>query len=209
MPFVITDACIDIKDRTCVSQCPVDCIYEGGRKLYLHPEECIDCGACESVCPANAIYPVEDVPAAQAGQVAAGARFARSVRQVRLRRTRPDGAGRWVPGSDVIVLDAQLATRSVGYRGVELPGVPFGDRLQVIPHVGGRVRRDRADAPGEYVVGWIKRGPTGSVPWPARPACSRRPRRSDSRDLRKGDTPWLISTAERAAARSRDWASHR
>lgn len=55
MTYVITDACVDIKDATCVSECPVDCIYEGPRSLYIHPGECIDCGACEPVCPTTAI----------------------------------------------------------------------------------------------------------------------------------------------------------
>ena len=55
MTYVITDACVDIKDATCVSECPVDCIYEGPRSLYIHPTECIDCGACEPVCPTKAI----------------------------------------------------------------------------------------------------------------------------------------------------------
>jgi NAD-dependent dihydropyrimidine dehydrogenase PreA subunit len=62
MAFVITDACIDVKDRTCINECPVDCIYEGGRKLYINPEECIDCGACEPICPVEAIYPGFDLP---------------------------------------------------------------------------------------------------------------------------------------------------
>jgi NAD-dependent dihydropyrimidine dehydrogenase PreA subunit len=52
---MIGAACIDVQDRSCVDQCPVDCIYEGGRKLYIHPEECIDCGACEMVCPVDAV----------------------------------------------------------------------------------------------------------------------------------------------------------
>lgn len=54
MAFVITDACIDVQDRSCLEECPVDCIYEGDRKMYVNPVECIDCGACEQVCPANA-----------------------------------------------------------------------------------------------------------------------------------------------------------
>jgi ferredoxin len=53
--YIIGGACVDTKDRTCIQQCPVDCIYEGDRMLYIHPEECIDCGACEPVCPVNAI----------------------------------------------------------------------------------------------------------------------------------------------------------
>ena len=62
MPYVITEACIGVKDRACVDVCPVDCIYEGDEQLYIHPDECIDCGACEPECPVSAIYPEEDVP---------------------------------------------------------------------------------------------------------------------------------------------------
>jgi ferredoxin len=40
----------------------VDCIYEGGRMLYIQPDECVDCGACEPVCPVDAIYYEDDVP---------------------------------------------------------------------------------------------------------------------------------------------------
>jgi NAD-dependent dihydropyrimidine dehydrogenase PreA subunit len=57
MAFVITTACVDVMDRSCLEECPVDCIYEGGRKLYIHPDECIDCGACEIACPTQAIVP--------------------------------------------------------------------------------------------------------------------------------------------------------
>jgi NAD-dependent dihydropyrimidine dehydrogenase PreA subunit len=62
MPYIITDACIGVKDRACVDVCPVDCIYEGEEQLFIHPDECIDCGACEPECPVSAIYPEEDVP---------------------------------------------------------------------------------------------------------------------------------------------------
>lgn len=65
MTYVITDACIDIKDKACIQECPVDCIYEGGRMTYINPDECIDCGACEPVCPTNAIYYLKDVPKKQ------------------------------------------------------------------------------------------------------------------------------------------------
>ncbi len=65
MTYVISEACIGVKDRACVDVCPVDCIYEGADQLYIHPDECIDCGACEPECPVNAIFPEEDVPADQ------------------------------------------------------------------------------------------------------------------------------------------------
>ena len=62
MTYVITASCVDIKDLSCVEECPVDCIYEGDRKLYIQPKECIDCGACEPVCPVDAIYQEGAVP---------------------------------------------------------------------------------------------------------------------------------------------------
>ena len=55
MPYVIAGPCIDVMDKSCIEECPVDCIYEGERKLYINPKECIDCGACEPVCPVEAI----------------------------------------------------------------------------------------------------------------------------------------------------------
>ena len=62
MTYVIAEPCIDIVDRACVEECPVDCIYEGARALYIHPDECVDCGACEPVCPVEAIYYEDDLP---------------------------------------------------------------------------------------------------------------------------------------------------
>ncbi len=57
MTYVIGKECIDAQDRSCVDVCPVDCIYEGSRKNYINPAECIDCGECELVCPEVAIFP--------------------------------------------------------------------------------------------------------------------------------------------------------
>ena len=65
MTYVIAEPCIDVLDESCVSVCPVDCIhFEQGvdRKLYIDPNECIDCGACEPECPVNAIFPEDAVP---------------------------------------------------------------------------------------------------------------------------------------------------
>lgn len=62
MTYVIGEPCIDVTDRACVEECPVDCIYEGDRSLYIHPDECVDCGACEPVCPVDAIYYEDDLP---------------------------------------------------------------------------------------------------------------------------------------------------
>jgi NAD-dependent dihydropyrimidine dehydrogenase PreA subunit len=65
MAYVICEPCIDVLDKSCVEVCPVDCIHheEGvDRKLYIDPDECIDCGACEPVCPVTAIFAEDDVP---------------------------------------------------------------------------------------------------------------------------------------------------
>ena len=63
MTYIIAEPCIDIKDRSCVDVCPVDCIHEFGRILIIDPEECIDCcGACEPECPVEAILPGDALP---------------------------------------------------------------------------------------------------------------------------------------------------
>jgi len=65
MTYVITEPCIDVLDKSCVEVCPVDCIHndEGeDRMLYIDPDECIDCGACEPACPVTAIFAEDDVP---------------------------------------------------------------------------------------------------------------------------------------------------
>ena len=62
MTYIIAEPCVDIKDASCVEVCPVDCIYEGDDMFYIHPVECIDCGACEPECPVTAIFPDTDVP---------------------------------------------------------------------------------------------------------------------------------------------------
>ena len=62
MTYIIAEPCIGTKDASCVEVCPVDCIYEGDDMFYIHPDECIDCGACEPECPVTAIFPDTDVP---------------------------------------------------------------------------------------------------------------------------------------------------
>ncbi len=62
MTYIIAEPCIDIKDKSCVDVCPVDCIHEVERILIIDPEECIDCGACEPECPVEAIFPEDALP---------------------------------------------------------------------------------------------------------------------------------------------------
>jgi ferredoxin--NADP+ reductase len=79
------------------------------------------------------------------------------VNGLRLERTSPDGVGT----GETWILPVQSVMRAVGYRGTVPPGLPYDDHDAIIPSRDGRVLRDGATAPGEYVVGWIKRGATG------------------------------------------------
>ncbi len=62
MAFVITDNCRGCRFTDCVSVCPVDCFYGDGEQLYINPDECIDCGACEPECPVEAIHDEGSLP---------------------------------------------------------------------------------------------------------------------------------------------------
>ena len=96
MPFIITDPCIETKDTACVDVCPVDCIhprkdeaeFAQATMLYIHPEECIDCGACVPACPVAAIYEsIDATPSHQKDLIEANADLPQ-------RRRRHHGAGR-------------------------------------------------------------------------------------------------------------------
>ena len=74
------------------------------------------------------------------------------------------GSEGYVEGTgELSTVDADLVVRSVGYRGVALPGVPYDAGTGRVPHAEGRVIRDGGFSPDEYVTGWIKRGPTGVI----------------------------------------------
>lgn len=80
-----------------------------------------------------------------------------------LERTVVDDEGRATGTGEMSVLDAELVLRSVGYRGVPVPGLPFDETAGVVPNAAGRVLRAGEVVPAEYVAGWIKRGPTGVI----------------------------------------------
>ncbi|MEU2929103.1 FAD-dependent oxidoreductase [Streptomyces sp. NPDC007251] len=82
---------------------------------------------------------------------------------VRFERTAPDGRGGVTGTGRFEEVPAQLVLRSVGYRGVPLDGLPFDAPSGTVPNAAGRVVRDGVPSPGEYVAGWIKRGPTGVI----------------------------------------------
>jgi ferredoxin len=75
MTYVIAAPCIDVKDGACQDVCPVECIYEGGRMMYIQPDECIDCGLCLSVCPVDAIHMDAELPVEHGAYLAANAEF--------------------------------------------------------------------------------------------------------------------------------------
>jgi NAD-dependent dihydropyrimidine dehydrogenase PreA subunit len=89
MTYVIGKACVDVMDKSCVQECPVDCIYEGARALYINPDECVDCGACKLTCRVGAIYYESDLPHDQHEHLADNAAF---FRQILPGRDRPLGS---------------------------------------------------------------------------------------------------------------------
>ncbi len=65
MTHTVIDSCQDCMYTDCVTVCPVDCFYGDREKenmIYIHPDECIDCGACIPECPVEAILPEDEVP---------------------------------------------------------------------------------------------------------------------------------------------------
>ena len=85
------------------------------------------------------------------------------VQSVVVEKTQLDGTGNAVGTGETFVIPADLVVRSVGYRGTAIEGVPFDASSNVIPHLEGRVLGGDGPTPGEYVAGWIKRGPTGII----------------------------------------------
>ena len=87
-----------------------------------------------------------------------------TVSSLRLERTRLTSDGVFEGTGEIETLDAQMVLRSVGYQSVPLTGVPFDSRGHTVPNAGGRVLGpDGEPLPGEYVAGWLKRGPTGVI----------------------------------------------
>ena len=119
MPFFIADACIDVMDRSCIDECPVDCIYEGARKLYINPRECIDCGACEPACPQSAIYTDIKPPAEVAAYIEDNRRF---FAELLPGRAAPVGN----PGGSAKISGRSASTRRWWRRTARTPVAPEG-----------------------------------------------------------------------------------
>ena len=83
---------------------------------------------------------------------------------IRLERTRLTESGEFEGTGEFETIDVQMVLRSVGYQSVPLPGVPFDTRTHTVPNAAGRVLSETGEPlPGEYVAGWLKRGPTGVI----------------------------------------------
>lgn len=76
MAYVVTEPCFGCKYTDCVVVCPCDCFREGDEMLYIDPVECIDCDACVSVCPVEAIFHEDNVPEQWQGYIDLNAQMA-------------------------------------------------------------------------------------------------------------------------------------
>jgi len=95
MAFVVAEPCINCKYTDCVAVCPVDCFYEGANFLVIHPDECIDCGACEPVCPTKAIFPEDDLPEKWKEYTALNAKVSQSWPTISAKKAALSDADEW------------------------------------------------------------------------------------------------------------------
>jgi ferredoxin len=95
MTYVVAENCIKCKYTDCVEVCPVDCFHEGPNFLVIDPEECIDCNLCVSECPAEAIFPEDDVPDNQRQFIALNAELSRLWPAITEKKDAPPDADDW------------------------------------------------------------------------------------------------------------------
>lgn len=117
MTYVIGSACVDVMDKSCVAECPADCIYEGARALYINPNECVDCGACRIACRLDAIEYETDLPEADLAHLDDNANFFLTV----------------LPGRDA-PLGAPGGAHELGRVGVDTPLVAAMPARDVTAH---------------------------------------------------------------------------
>ena len=95
MTFVVTDNCIRCKYTDCVEVCPVDCFHEGPNFLVIDPDECIDCTLCEPECPAEAIFPEDELPEGQEAFLELNAELSPLWAVITEQKAPPDDAAEW------------------------------------------------------------------------------------------------------------------
>src|SRR5689334_21316079 len=83
MPHVVCAPCYDCKYTDCVVPCPVECFYQDEHMLYIHPDDCINCEACVTECPVQAIFIASAVPSPWTTYVSLNADRARTLKQSR------------------------------------------------------------------------------------------------------------------------------
>jgi ferredoxin len=87
MAYVVTAPCFGCKYTDCVVVCPMDCFHEGEQMLYIDPLECIDCDACRSECPVDAIFFDENVPPEWHGFIALNAEMSTKTPSITEKKT--------------------------------------------------------------------------------------------------------------------------
>jgi len=95
MTFVVTDNCIRCKYTDCVEVCPVDCFHEGPNFPVIDPDECIDCTLCEPECPAEAIFPEDELPEGQEAFLEVNAELSPLWPVITEQKDPPDDAAEW------------------------------------------------------------------------------------------------------------------
>ena len=112
MAYIVAEPCIKCKYTDCVAVCPVDCFYEGENMLVIHPDECIDCGACEPECPADAIFEEDELPPKWAEFVELNAKLSEEWPNITDQKDPMDGA------DDVAKVEGKRADMSMdGFSG--------------------------------------------------------------------------------------------
>jgi NAD-dependent dihydropyrimidine dehydrogenase PreA subunit len=119
MTYVISSACVDVMHKSCIQVCPVDCIYEGARALYINPDECVDCGACKLECEVGAIHYETDLPEDEVQHLADNAAFFTEVLPGRVAPLgSPGGASELGPvGVDTPLVAARPPRSAAAQRG--------------------------------------------------------------------------------------------
>ena len=100
MTYVVTEPCIRCRYTECVEVCPVDCFHAGPNFLVIDPATCIDCAVCVAQCPVEAIYPDDEVRAAQQDFIDLNARLAEQWPVIKAHEPPPDDADEWAEVRD-------------------------------------------------------------------------------------------------------------
>jgi ferredoxin len=118
MAFVVTQPCFGCKYTDCVVVCPCDCFHEGEKMLYIRPDDCIDCGACEPECPVEAIFHEDAVPEEWRDFIALNAEMALRHPQITVRK---EPLAKSLQSSAGGELASQIGSNDLGDDGATAP----------------------------------------------------------------------------------------